>query len=58
LWLQRRVVHTEIGATHFGYNLARQFGLKIQPPRAALVPLVFSENDRRNWCDLAGVSTE
>ncbi|MGB9491078.1 MAG: NAD(P)/FAD-dependent oxidoreductase [Terriglobales bacterium] len=48
----------KIGATHFGYNLARQFGLKIQPPRAALVPLVFSENDRRNWCDLAGVSTE
>ncbi|MGA9527317.1 MAG: NAD(P)/FAD-dependent oxidoreductase [Terriglobales bacterium] len=48
----------KIGATHFGYNLARQFGLKIQPPRAALVPLVFSEKDRRRWCDLAGVSTQ
>ncbi len=47
-----------IGATSFGYDLARQFGLKIVAPRAALVPLVFSERDRKRWCDLAGVSTE
>ncbi|HEY4840941.1 MAG TPA: NAD(P)/FAD-dependent oxidoreductase [Terriglobales bacterium] len=48
----------KIGATSFGYDLARQFGLKIVPPRAALVPLVFSEGDRKRWCDLAGVSLE
>jgi len=48
----------KIGATSFGYDLARQFGLKIEPPRAALVPLVFSEQDRKRWCDLAGVSTD
>src|SRR5260370_14654975 len=48
----------KIGATSFGYDLARQFGLKIEPPRAALVPLVLSEPDRKRWCDLAGVSTE
>ena len=48
----------KIGATSFGYDLARQFGLKIVPPRAALVPLVFSERDRKRWCDLAGVSTD
>ncbi len=48
----------KIGATSFGYDLARQFGLKIEPPRAALVPLVFTELDRKRWCDLAGVSTE
>jgi len=48
----------KIGATSFGYDLARQFGLKIVPPRAALVPLVFSDRDRRRWCNLAGVSTE
>lgn len=48
----------KIGATSFGYNVARQFGLKVQPTRAALVPLVFSEPDRKRWCDLAGVSTE
>jgi predicted Rossmann fold flavoprotein len=48
----------KIGATSFGYDLARQFGLKIEPPRAALVPLVFSERDRKRWRELAGVSTE
>ena len=48
----------KIGATSFGYDLARQIGLKIEPPRAALVPLVFSERDCKRWCDLAGVSTE
>jgi predicted Rossmann fold flavoprotein len=48
----------KIGATSFGYDLARQFGLKVEPPRAALVPLVFSERDCKRWCDLAGVSTE
>ncbi|MGA7561008.1 MAG: NAD(P)/FAD-dependent oxidoreductase [Terriglobales bacterium] len=48
----------KIGATSFGYDLARQFGLKIIAPRAALVPLVFSEADRKRWCDLAGVSIE
>jgi predicted Rossmann fold flavoprotein len=48
----------KIGATSFGYDLARQFGLEIQPPRPALVPLVFSEADRRRWCELAGVSAD
>ncbi|MGA2004062.1 MAG: NAD(P)/FAD-dependent oxidoreductase [Terriglobales bacterium] len=48
----------KIGATSFGYDLARQFGLTIQPTRAALVPFVFSPSDRRRWCDLAGVSIE
>ena len=48
----------KIGATSFGYDLARQFGLRIEPPRAALVPLLFSERDRKRWCDLAGVSIE
>ncbi len=48
----------KIGATSFGYDLARQFGLKIVPPRPALVPLVFNDRDRKRWYDLAGVSTE
>lgn len=48
----------KIGATALGYDLARQFGLKIVPPRAALVPVVFGEKDRQHWCELAGVSTE
>ena len=48
----------KIGATPFGYDLARQFDLKILPPRPALVPLVFSERERKRWGELAGVSTE
>ena len=48
----------KIGATSFGYDLARQFGLQVVPTRAALVPLIFSERDRKRWCDLAGVSSE
>lgn len=48
----------KIGATTLGYEVARQFGLKIQPPRAALVPLVLASEDRERYCDLAGVSVE
>ena len=48
----------KIGATSFGYDLARQFGLQVRTPRPALVPLVFGEVDRKRWCDLAGVSCE
>lgn len=48
----------KIGATSFGYDVARQFGLKIQAPRPGLVPLVFGEKDRSRFCDLAGVSAD
>jgi hypothetical protein len=48
----------KLGATSFGYDLARQFGLKVHAPRPALVPLVLGEFDRKRWCDLAGVSSE
>jgi predicted Rossmann fold flavoprotein len=48
----------KMGATSFGYDLARQFGLKIQKTRAALVPLVFGAADREQYCDLAGVSAD
>jgi predicted Rossmann fold flavoprotein len=48
----------KMGATSFGYDLARQFGLKVQKARPALVPLVFGAQDRDQYCDLAGVSAE
>ena len=48
----------KMGATRFGYDLAQQFGLKMIPPRPALVPLVFHPADRKRYSDLAGVSTE
>ena len=47
-----------MGATAFGYELAREFGLAIVEPRAGLVPLVFSVGDKEQWCDLAGVAFE
>ena len=47
-----------MGATSFGYDLARQFGLKIITPRPGLVPLVFAPSDRKRYGELAGVSTE
>jgi predicted Rossmann fold flavoprotein len=48
----------KIGATSFGYDLARQFRLKIVPTRPALVSLVFNDQDRERYCDLTGVSAE
>ena len=48
----------KIGATAFGYELAKQFGIAVLPCRPALVPLVLNAEDRRSYCDLAGVSTE
>jgi predicted Rossmann fold flavoprotein len=48
----------KMGATGFGYTLAEQFGLRIVECRPALVPFVFSDDDRERWCDLAGVSAE
>jgi len=46
----------KMGATGFGYDLARQFGLAIREPRPALVPFVLGPEDRDRYCDLAGVS--
>ncbi len=48
----------KIGATSFGYDLARQFGLKIRDPWPGLVPLVLEAEDRSRYCDLSGVSAE
>ena len=48
----------KIGATSFGYDLARQFGLKIREPWPGLVPLVLDTEDRSRYCDLSGVSAE
>jgi predicted Rossmann fold flavoprotein len=48
----------KIGATSFGYDLARQFGLKIREPWPGLVPFVLDQDDRSRYCDLSGVSAE
>ena len=48
----------KIGATPLGYEIAQQFGIKIRECRPALVPLTFNAEDKRSYCDLAGVATE
>lgn len=48
----------KMGATSFGYDLAKQFGHAIVATRPALVPLVFQPQDHADWCDLSGLSTE
>lgn len=48
----------KMGATGFGYEVAKQFGLKIVTPRPALVPLTFAEDDLRQFAELSGVSVE
>ncbi|HVJ09010.1 MAG TPA: NAD(P)/FAD-dependent oxidoreductase [Acidisarcina sp.] len=48
----------KMGATAFGYEIARQFGLAIRECRPALVPLTLHGGDKDALCDLSGVSTE
>lgn len=48
----------KMGATGFGYEVARQFGVPVRECRPGLVPLVLEEGDRARWCDLTGVSAE
>ncbi|HWX42694.1 MAG TPA: NAD(P)/FAD-dependent oxidoreductase [Blastocatellia bacterium] len=48
----------KMGATSFGYDLARQFGLKIREPWPGLVPLVLTADDRSVYCELAGLSAD
>lgn len=46
----------KMGATGFGHELARRFGIKVTPRRAALVPLTFDAETLAELKDLSGVS--
>jgi predicted Rossmann fold flavoprotein len=48
----------KIGASDFGYRLARQFGHPIVEPRPALVPLTFEPQAWRPFAALAGVALQ
>ena len=45
-----------MGATGFGYELARQFGHAVLPTRAGLVPLTLSGKHQERWQDLSGIA--
>jgi predicted Rossmann fold flavoprotein len=45
----------KMGATNFGYELAKRFGHGIVPTYPALVPLTFSADDLARYQDLSGI---
>jgi predicted Rossmann fold flavoprotein len=46
----------KIGATDFGFRIAKQFGLRLVEPRAALVPLTFDGTGWAPYAQLAGLA--
>jgi predicted Rossmann fold flavoprotein len=48
----------KMGATGFGYEVAKQFGLNIIPPRAGLVPLTFDVDILAQTKDLSGIGID
>src|SRR6185312_1519610 len=48
----------KMGATGFGYDVARQFGVAIEACRPALVPLTLAGAEHAQFADLTGVSAE
>jgi predicted Rossmann fold flavoprotein len=46
----------KIGATDFGYRLAKQFGLRLVEPRPGLVPLTFDGEAWAPYADLSGLA--
>ncbi len=48
----------KMGATGFGYDIAKQFGLKVLPTQAALVPFTLIESMKNDFADLSGTSVD
>ncbi|MDT0498904.1 NAD(P)/FAD-dependent oxidoreductase [Algiphilus sp. W345] len=48
----------KMGATGFGYALARQFGLSVVDTRAGLVPLTLSGTPLEDWEGLPGIAID
>jgi predicted Rossmann fold flavoprotein len=47
-----------IGASPFGYKIAEQFGIKVWPPSAGLVPFTLQPADKARLAPLAGISVD
>jgi predicted Rossmann fold flavoprotein len=50
--------YSNLGASGFGHEVARQFGLKIIQPGPALVPFVFSAKEQKVFAGLPGISLD
>lgn len=46
----------KMGATPFGYQIAQQFGIKVWPTRAGLVPLTLQPEDKTVFAALSGIA--
>jgi predicted Rossmann fold flavoprotein len=46
----------KMGATPFGYKIAEQFGIKVQPTRAGLVPFTLQPDDKETYSSLSGIA--
>jgi len=46
----------KMGATPFGYKVAEQFGIKVWPTRAGLVPLTLQPDDSQRFTPLTGIA--
>ncbi len=47
-----------MGSTPFGYHIAEQFGIKVWPPNAGLVPFTLQPHDREQFAQLSGIAVE
>lgn len=47
-----------LGSSPFGYQLAEQFGLLVQPTRAGLVPLTLHLEDKTRFQTLSGIAVD
>ena len=46
----------KLGATPFGYKVAEQFGLKVMPTTAGLVPFTLHTQDKQDFAELSGIA--
>ncbi len=47
-----------MGATPFGYQIAEQFGIRVWPPSAGLVPFTLQPQDKAQLSPLSGIAVE
>ncbi len=50
--------YPDLGASGLGHAVAKQFGLRIVPPRPGLVPFLFATRDQKVFQELAGISLD
>ena len=48
----------KMGASPFGYKVAEQFGLKVWPTTAGLVPFTLHKQDKETLADLSGIAID